>query len=111
MSLSSFPRPALITELFLILKARILSSWESDTERKFTRSSKKIMDDFKVSYDEEEDILYLAKEGEEAEVVEVSPGVNMELDSNGNLIGVELFKASRMFKNVLKSMEKKLQVA
>ena len=26
-------------------------------------------------------------------------------------IGVELFKASRMFKNVLKSMEKKLQVA
>jgi len=37
--------------------------------------------------------------------------VNMELDSNGNLIGVELFKASRMFKNVLKSMEKKLQVA
>ena len=70
-----------------------------------------MMDDFKVFYDEDEDILYLAKEGEEAEVVEISPGVNMELDSNGNLIGVELFKASRMFKNVLKSMEKKLQVA
>ena len=69
------------------------------------------MDDFKVFYDEEEDILYLAKKGEEAEVVEISPGVNMELDSNGNLIGVELFKASHMFKNVLKSMEKKLQVA
>ncbi len=69
------------------------------------------MNDFNVFYDEEEDILYLAKEGEEAEVVEISPGVNMELDSNGNLIGVELFKASRMFKNVLKSMEKKLQVA
>jgi uncharacterized protein YuzE len=70
-----------------------------------------IMDDFKVFYDDEEDILYLAKEGEEAEVVELSPGVNMELDSNGNLIGVELFKASRMFKDVLKLMEKKLQVA
>ncbi|MBI5748403.1 MAG: DUF2283 domain-containing protein [Nitrospinae bacterium] len=69
------------------------------------------MEDFNVFYDEEEDILYLAKEGEEAEVVEISPGVNMELDSKGNLIGVELFKASRMFKNVLKSMEKKLQVA
>ncbi len=69
------------------------------------------MNDFNVFYDEEEDILYLAKEGEEAEVVEISPGVNMELDSKGNLIGVELFKASRMFKNVLKSMEKKLQVA
>ena len=69
------------------------------------------MEDFKVFYDEEEDILYLAKEGEEAEVVEVSPGVNMELDSKGNLIGVEVFKASRMFKNVLKPMGKKLQVA
>jgi len=69
------------------------------------------MDDFKVFYDEEEDILYLAKEGEEAEVVEISPGVNMELDSNGKLIGIELFKASRMFKDVLKSMEKKLQTA
>ncbi|MEW6615091.1 MAG: DUF2283 domain-containing protein [Thermodesulfobacteriota bacterium] len=69
------------------------------------------MDDFKVFYDEEEDILYLAKEGEEAEVVEVSPGVNMELDSNGNLMGIELFKASHMFKNVLKPMEKKLQFA
>jgi len=69
------------------------------------------MDVFKVFYDDEEDILYLAKEGEEAEVVELSPGVNMELDGNGNLIGVELFQASRMFKDVLKLMEKRLQVA
>jgi len=70
-----------------------------------------IMDDFKVFYDEEEDILYLAKEGEESEVVEISPGVNMELDNKGNLIGVELFRASRMFKDILKPMEKKLQFA
>jgi uncharacterized protein YuzE len=70
-----------------------------------------LMDDFKVFYDEEEDILYLAKAGNESQVVEVSPGVNMELDGNGNLIGVEVFKASLMFKNVLKLMEKKLQVA
>ncbi len=69
-----------------------------------------IMDDFKVFYDEKEDVLYLAKEGEEAEVVEISPGINMELDCDGNLIGVELFKASHIFKDVLKSMEKKLQV-
>ncbi len=48
---------------------------------------------------------------EEAEVVEISPGVNMELDSRGNLIGVELFKASRMFKDVLKPMGNKLQIA
>ncbi|MEW6674436.1 MAG: DUF2283 domain-containing protein [Nitrospirota bacterium] len=68
------------------------------------------MKDFKVFYDEE-DILYLAKEGKEAEVVELSPGVNMELDNNGNLIGVEVFKASYIFRDVLRSMEKKLQAA
>ncbi|MBF0541965.1 MAG: DUF2283 domain-containing protein [Nitrospirae bacterium] len=69
------------------------------------------MEGFMIFYDEQEDILYLAKEGQEAEVVELSTGVNMELDSKGNLIGVEVFKASLLFKNVLKPMEKKLQFA
>jgi len=69
------------------------------------------MEDFKTFYDEVEDILYLAREGEEEEVVEVSPGVNMELDASGKLIGVEIFKASLRFKDVLKQMEKRLQVA
>jgi uncharacterized protein YuzE len=46
-----------------------------------------LMQEFKIFYDEEEDILYLAKEGEEREVVEVSPGVNVELDNSGKLIG------------------------
>ncbi|MCG2690886.1 DUF2283 domain-containing protein [Candidatus Parcubacteria bacterium] len=73
-----------------------------------------MIEDFKVYYDEKEDILYQAKEGEEAEdaeVVELAPGVHAELDSSGNLIGVEVFKASGMFKDVIKMMEKKLQVA
>lgn len=69
------------------------------------------MEDFKVFYDEKEDILYLAKEGEEEEVVELSPGVNMELDGSGKLIGVEIFKASSRFKDVDKLMERKLQAA
>jgi uncharacterized protein YuzE len=70
-----------------------------------------LMQEFKIFYDEEEDILYLAKEGEEREVVEVSPGVNVELDDSGKLIGVEVFKASRLFKDVIKLMEKRLQAA
>jgi uncharacterized protein YuzE len=70
-----------------------------------------LMQEFKIFYDEEEDILYLAKEGEEREVVEVSPGVNAELDDSGKLIGVEVFKASRLFKDVIKLMEKRLQAA
>ncbi|HDH12801.1 MAG TPA: DUF2283 domain-containing protein [Nitrospirae bacterium] len=69
------------------------------------------MKDFKVYYDEEDDILYLGKEGKEAEALEISPGVNMELDSDGNLIGIELFGASSIFKDILKPMEKKLQTA
>ena len=69
------------------------------------------MEDFKVYYDEKEDILYLAKEGQEEEVIELSPGIHVELDSSGNLIGVEVFRASSIFKDVIKLMEKKLQAA
>jgi uncharacterized protein YuzE len=69
-----------------------------------------LMEEFKVFYDEKEDILYLAKEGQE-EVVELSAGINMELDANGNLIGVEVFKTSSIFKDVIEQMEKRLQAA
>jgi len=70
-----------------------------------------IMEGFKIYYDEKEDILFLGKEGMEAEVLEISPGINMELDEAGQLIGVEVFKASVVFKDVIKSMGKKLQAA
>jgi len=69
------------------------------------------MKDFNIHYDEEEDILYLAREGEEEEVVEMSPGVNIELDKSGKLMGVEIFKASHLFKDVIKVMGKRLQAA
>ena len=69
------------------------------------------MEDFNVFYDEKEDILYLAKKGEEEKVVELAPGVNIELNSSGELIGVELFKASRLLKDVIKPMDKNLQAA
>ena len=36
------------------------------------------MGNFKVFYDETEDVLYLAKEGKEEEVVELAPGVKMK---------------------------------
>jgi len=69
------------------------------------------MKDFKIYYDEAEDILYLAREGQEKEVVELSPGVSVELDDAGQLIGVEVFKASCLLKDVIKRMEKRLQAA
>lgn len=67
------------------------------------------MGDFKVYYDEKVDVLYLARQGEEEQVVELSPGINLELDRDGNLIGVEVFRASQVFKEVIRPMEKKLQ--
>jgi len=61
------------------------------------------MKDFKVFYDEKEDILYIAKEGREEEVV--------ELDDSGELIGVELFNASNLLKDVIKQMERRILAA
>lgn len=66
------------------------------------------MKDFRVFYDEKEDILYLAKEGQEEEVIELAPGVNVELDSGGKLIGVEVLNASALLKDVIKPMEKRI---
>ena len=37
------------------------------------------MKDFKVFYDEKEDILYLGKGGQEEEIVELATGINVEL--------------------------------
>jgi len=69
------------------------------------------MNAFEVFFDEKEDILYLAKEGMEQEVVEISPGVNAELDEKGNLIGIELFNASTLLKNVITPIVKKIKAA
>jgi uncharacterized protein YuzE len=65
------------------------------------------MKDFKIFYDEREDILYLGKEGEEEEVVEIAPGLNIEMDSSGQVIGIELLRASSLLKDVIKPITQK----
>jgi len=67
------------------------------------------MKKFKVSYDEE-DILYLGREGIEEEVIELAPGVNCEFNKSGKLIGIEIFRASELLKNILEPMEKRLHI-
>ena len=67
------------------------------------------MNAFEVYYDESQDILYLAKEGLEHEFAEIAPGVNVELDEKGNLIGIELFNASTLLKNVINPIVKKVK--
>ena len=65
-----------------------------------------------VKYDPSSDVLYIAtRPGVEEEFTEVAPGVNVELDRQGNVLGVEILRASQTLKNFLKSLGKKRQVA
>ncbi len=59
---------------------------------------------WQVRYDSEADILYIASEGMEAEAVEIADGVFAELDANGELIGVELLRASQLLRDVIESL-------
>ena len=62
---------------------------------------------FQFYYDSELDILYLAREGQEADVAEVSPEVNLEFDAEGNVIGIEILNASRLMKGVIEQLQEK----
>ena len=63
----------------------------------------------KVHYDSEVDVLYLAREGYEDKVVEVYPGLNLELDVEGELIGVEILQASHLLKQVIVPLMQKAE--
>jgi len=71
----------------------------------------KNMGDLKVYYDPEIDVLYIAREGIEEEVIEVSPGINLEIDDKGEVIGVEILEASRLLRDVISQISKRTQIA
>ena len=55
-------------------------------------------------YDKESDSLFIyVKEGEEDSFEEVAPGVNLEMNEKGDIIGVEILQASRFLQDVEKS--------
>jgi len=64
----------------------------------------------KVFYDEEQDVLYIAKEGHEQEFIEVQPGINIELDGDRQVVGVEIIKASEVLKEVIEPVRRKINV-
>jgi uncharacterized protein YuzE len=70
-----------------------------------------MMSDFRVFYDEVQDVLYLGREGEEEEAVELAPGVHVELDKSGEVIGLEVFNAASRFRDVIKPMEQRIEAA
>ena len=65
-----------------------------------------------VKYDPLSDVLYIAtRKGLEEEFTEVAPGVNVELDSEGNVLGVEILKASHTLEPFLRLSGKGHKVA
>jgi uncharacterized protein YuzE len=59
-----------------------------------------------MHYDSKSDVLYLVyKKGPIEETMEAAPGVNLEFTRGKELVGIEFFDASRLFKPALKPME------
>ena len=54
-----------------------------------------------ASYDVQSDSLYIfAKPGREERILELVPGVNLELDRKGQVIGIEILRASRFLRKI-----------
>ncbi len=68
------------------------------------------MNNPKMSYFPEQDVIHLAiTDEEEIESMEISPNITAELNANGELIGVEILKASIFLRDfILESTQAKL---
>jgi len=65
-----------------------------------------------INYDLKSDVIYIvAKKGKEEEFVEIAPGINVELDENGQVIGIEILNASQVLKPIAKPLYKHMQMA
>lgn len=61
-----------------------------------------------VYFDRDSDILYIVtKKGAEEEFIEVAKGVNVELDKNKKVIGIEILDASRFLSPFIKKLHLK----
>ena len=60
------------------------------------------MNNPRMTYFEKEDILHLVlSEGSEAKSVELSPNITVELNSNDELIGIEILNASTFLRDTI----------
>ena len=68
------------------------------------------MGNLKMHYFETEDILHInIQEGPEERSVEVSPNITVELNSKGQIIGIEILQASSYIRdNLLETVQGKL---
>ncbi len=66
----------------------------------------------KLVYDSKSDVLYIvARKGREEEFVEIAPGINVELDEKGEVIGIEILNASNFLKPIAKPLYQHMQIA
>ena len=64
-----------------------------------------------IRYDSHSDTLcIIASRGIEEEFIEVAPGVHVELDAKGDVIGIEMLKASKFFRPVAKPLYRQMQL-
>ena len=62
----------------------------------------------RYNYDKESDSLFIyLVEGKEESFEEIVPGINIELDKNGKIIGVEILKASRFMTKIKENISKR----
>lgn len=60
-----------------------------------------------VNYDEGSDVLYLVTEkGVEEEFIELAPGINVELNEAGKVIGFEILNASQILGPMIKKLKR-----
>ena len=65
-----------------------------------------------VHYDEKADVIYIVtRKGKEEEFVEVAPGVHVEMDQHGKVIGIEILNASRFLKPIAKTLVRQMTAA
>lgn len=55
----------------------------------------------------ESQMFYISKEGREEKFVELSPGINIELNEKGEFIGLEILNASRMLRDVVEPLSER----
>jgi uncharacterized protein YuzE len=65
-----------------------------------------------INYDPSTDALYVVtREGEEEEFIEISPGINIELDAEGRVIGIEILNASKALGSIIEPLYRRSQQA